>query len=594
MLEKQFPVLRYRPEQHRFDSLQQAPHQVATWTTYSNLCLQLLNTKLKVTWSIAVTDSKVGAATTMAPAPRFAPEGPFNRTTSSGRRLNLSAKCLALGLVFALSIRAVMYLRYAMRAMNYPFSLDYAEGMVWQQALLIPGQKMYGDITHYPYIVFYYPPLYHLLVRALSSVGVDFLVAGRVISFGATIVTCAFLGAITIRIAREFSSATACTIGAIVASLMLLSFQAVQEWAVLMRVDMVAFAMASAGIYVTIIAGQRLIFLCGAFSLFVLAIFTKPTTLSAPLAAFMVASVLNLRSAARAIVFAFLLGGIALVTLETYSGGGFLRHLVAYNLNPFSFHHLADLFWVQRFDLVAAFTAVITIWLLWGELLQGHSLNKRPMILRGLKESAAMRAFILMTLWAILSSLMLFTAGRSGASDNYFIECLCVVSILIGLLMAVIWEGNWRVLGIQSPLVSYAVATFVPAALVASVLFQSTGENGQVYNADESAIQTRLVERIHDSAKPVLSEDMILLLRAGKAVPIEPFGFARLSEQGVWNQAPFLRMLREHSFAFVITTRESQAVSAQRFTPEMTDEIARNYPMTEIDGAFVMHLSTRN
>src|SRR5712672_3082341 len=61
----------------------------------------------------------------------------------------------------------------------FPGQIDYGEGIVWQQALLIPGPRMYGDITQFPFIVFHYTPVYHLVVRAIATLGIDPLAAGR-------------------------------------------------------------------------------------------------------------------------------------------------------------------------------------------------------------------------------------------------------------------------------------------------------------------------------------------------------------------------------------------------------------------------------
>ena len=47
-------------------------------------------------------------------------------------------------------------LRCAGTLLAYPFG-DYGEGIVWQQALLIPGPRMYGQIDHLPFLVFHYP-----------------------------------------------------------------------------------------------------------------------------------------------------------------------------------------------------------------------------------------------------------------------------------------------------------------------------------------------------------------------------------------------------------------------------------------------------
>jgi len=59
------------------------------------------------------------------------------------------------------------------------------------------GPRMYGDINQYPFVVFHYPPFYHVMVRAVSALGIDMLVAGRSISFLAALV----IGAVCARLA---------------------------------------------------------------------------------------------------------------------------------------------------------------------------------------------------------------------------------------------------------------------------------------------------------------------------------------------------------------------------------------------------------
>src|SRR5262249_2935812 len=41
---------------------------------------------------------------------------------------------------------------------------------------------------------------------------------------------------------------------------------------------------------------------------------------------------------------------------------------------------------------------------------------------------------------------------------------------------------------------------------------------------------------------------MVLLLRAGQAVPIEPAIFADLTLTGIWDQRPFLNLIQDHEF----------------------------------------------
>ena len=76
----------------------------------------------------------------------------------------------------------IRFLDQSLFALRYPYDLDYGEGIVWQQMLMIPGGQMYGDITRFPYIVFHYPPVFHLAVRVVAELGLDGLVAGRIVS----------------------------------------------------------------------------------------------------------------------------------------------------------------------------------------------------------------------------------------------------------------------------------------------------------------------------------------------------------------------------------------------------------------------------
>ena len=90
-------------------------------------------------------------------------------------RVVMSIRALSIALlgvaIMIMSLHFAEYLRYAISSVDYRYETFDAEGIVWQQAMLIPGPRMYGDITQYPFIVFHYPPVYHLLSRALSLLG---------------------------------------------------------------------------------------------------------------------------------------------------------------------------------------------------------------------------------------------------------------------------------------------------------------------------------------------------------------------------------------------------------------------------------------
>lgn len=182
----------------------------------------------------------------------------------------LLVRIAILGIILLLGRRTIRYLGYAAQAITFPFGLDYGEGIVWQQALLIPGPRMYGDITQFPFIVFHYPPVYHLVIRAIAVFGIDPLAAGRGTTMAATIAIAVLVGAIVATAVQGMVSANARILGATVGGLMVFAYHPVQVWAVTMRVDMLAIGFSMAGICIAILAGQRTIILCAAIVMFLL------------------------------------------------------------------------------------------------------------------------------------------------------------------------------------------------------------------------------------------------------------------------------------------------------------------------------------
>ena len=186
-------------------------------------------------------------------------------------------------LALLLSVCAVLFARYAWLAVGYPFGLDYAEGEVWQQAVMIPGPLMYGDINHYPFIGFEYPPAYHLLVNAVVACGSPFLAAGRAVSLLATVVSAVCVARLAV--AGRAGATAGWWLAPLAAGLLLFTLRPVIEFATLVRVDMLAVAASLGGMVLAIGALRRPALLYWAMLAFLLALFTKQTSLAAPVAA---------------------------------------------------------------------------------------------------------------------------------------------------------------------------------------------------------------------------------------------------------------------------------------------------------------------
>jgi hypothetical protein len=101
------------------------------------------------------------------------------------------------------------------------------------------------------------------------------------------------------------------------------------------------------------------------------------------------------------------------------------------------------------------------------------------------------------------------------------------------------------------------------------------------------AIQQNLVQEIAKQNRPVLSEDMVLSLRAGQEVPIEMAIFHELAIKGQWDQRRLTDLIDSHAFAFLVTTPD-KTYTPLRYTPEVMAALERVYPRVETRGPYAV------
>jgi hypothetical protein len=497
------------------------------------------------------------------------------------RSVGLLIQIAMLGLLLVLAVRGANYLRYAASAVTFPFGLDYAEGIVWQQALLIPGPRMYGNITQFPFIVFHYPPFYHLLVRAIAALGIDCLAAGRGISLAATIAIAVLAGGISFTAMQDSALTGARIFGSVVAGLMVFTYRPIQEWAVVMRVDMLAIALSMAGVYLGIVARQRTITLWIAVLLFVLAVYTKQTELVGPIAVLLIIAIIDFRSALKAVIFGVVIAGTGLILLLLETSGGVWRHIVEYNLhNRFFIENIINQLLQRKPDglgLLMGIASFAFFW--WAEASQYPARDLRAWI-AAIRQSKRLRALSIVSLWFALASAQLVTLGKSGSWNNYFIEWMCITVVPIGMAATVAWAAV--VTGGKTELLAGLPGLFLSLALAEHALHRPPYEYRIVDDPKATAVRAHIVDLVHESEKPVLSEDMVLLLRAGQPVPIEPAIFAELTYSGIWDQRLFVHLIRTHAFGLVIMEESvEEAESSGRFTKEVASAIENSYPLVE-------------
>ena len=508
---------------------------------------------------------------------RMVPPGVLQRTSVGHGVLATFALTIAV-----MAAHFAVYLNYALAAVRYPFELDYGEGIVWQQAMLIPGERMYGDITRFPFIVFHYPPLYHLAVRAVAALGVDVLVAGRGISLLSSLALGVLAAALAFGAAREDAGRLASLASAAVAGLTVFCFWPVVVWSPLMRVDMLAILLSFLGVWYAMrsVIRPRLLYL--AAIIFVLAVYSKQTCIAAPLATIPVMLMVDPRRTVKASCLGLLLGGAALVLLIWQTDGGFLRHILLYNLNRYSLMVAVSQILLQSPQAIFVLLAVTAVVLSWRRLAARSAWESLASFRRDLACSGATRLTAILTLYFAFSTCTLATLGKSGGALNYLIEWMCIASVLIGTLVAPIVEQELTWLGHKPGRPRAAFALVMPVALLIQVLILPASRN--LGSSDPAQMQqlSQLVARIRDAKQPVLSDDMILLMKAGKEVPWEPAIFAELASTGQWDERRIIAMINARDFAFIITQGHSgMPLYDSRYTPAVERAIETAYPRTE-------------
>jgi hypothetical protein len=470
--------------------------------------------------------------------------------------------------------RVRRYVGFVACLLPLPYSIDYGEGIVMQQAMMIPSPRMYGDINVYPYIVFHYPPLYHLIARAIALLGNDLLYAGRWLSIMSAVTTAGFVGALIFCSIRQRLPTALAVFAAAIGGATVFTYLPIAVWSSLMRVDMFAVALSFAGVYLAVLGTRRPALVYGAALAFALSIYTKQTMIAAPAATFSVLWLREPRLVRAPIVLGFGLSVAALVWLSWETNGGFLRHIVLYNVNRFSIAHA-----LERWPLVIDTLLYLFVAILFGLVhswrrLCGLNLSTIREHVRRCDEAMILA---IITIWFCFGMVSLVGVGKVGADLNYFIEWMCVWSVLIGVAIGNAFDAMGRCH--RAP----AIVLLVPILLAAQLLLLIPLP-GTMLRASVAAREAmnQLFRIVQEAQKPVLSDDMVLLLRARKQVPLEPAIFAELGSLGRWDQRKFVELIDSRAFAFIISQGGPGTwLYNERYTKPVQAAIAVNYPHQE-------------
>jgi len=453
-------------------------------------------------------------------------------------------------LLMFLSLAVLIFLIHTAMALSHRYPLDYGEAPLVDQAVrLADGQSIYRpDLSSPPYTISNYPPLYPLsMVPFVKLFGPNFW-AGRAISLLCTLASGVFLALIVYIHSQDRAAA-------VVTGILFLSIPYVVGWSPLARVDMLALAFSTAGLYVVARWPTTWRGLIVSALLLVAAICTRQSYgLAAPLAAFVWLWTQDRRQALK---LAGLVGGISLIlffALNVTTRGGFFYNIVTANVNEF------DIETVKRIwrDLWRAASILLII--------GGVSLFLAP---------RRVKTWSLLVPYLIGACLSAATIGKIGSNVNYLLELSAALTLAAGALLAWCRERPW-LRTLMLILLALQVGQLMKATLSGPV----ESIKWRVYPGKELEDLEWIVETAKD---PVLADEFMgMLTLQNRSLYIQPFEVTQLANAGLWDQTDLLAGIRDQKFSLILIHHfMGHPVYKERWTPEMLSAITENYASTD-------------
>lgn len=480
-------------------------------------------------------------------------------------------------------LTALLFLAIQLRLLRVEALRDYGEGhTLWMSQQIADLAVAYKPLDALPYVIFPYPPLYLLISKLVSFATGNLLLAGRTVSLVSTYGLAAFIGlmvfqAIPATFPRRWRWA-----GSALGMAIVLTTGSVIGWASLMRVDMLGLMLMYGGLAFYIRAGEKAPGQYGAAIIFVLAAFTKQTLLSAPLACAVFGLFSYPKTTIQVFGLAALLGVSALFICNGLTEGGFLKNILNYNMNPFSWNIV-----VVQFS--SHLRLNITVKLLLSVCALVALFNGKDSRWMGLKRFVAFksrnlygRTIVIGTINAVLAGLLAISIGKMGSIYNFFLAwdlALCLLAALYLFRLLATWRLNSRPT-MRRPLVllTLVLLLFIPSRWVISTVTEDF--SAQIRE------EAQLLALIRATPGPVLSDNMLLITRAGRKIEAEPATLSFLTMAGGWDERPYLQLFERDYFSLIITT---PLIGADRYSPATVTSIHKNYRQVGQIGHYLVY-----
>ena len=461
------------------------------------------------------------------------------------------AALCALG-VALLFFYLLVYVAHATNLAAYPYDLDQGEAYdVNSGWLLAQGRPIYTDNARFPYYSSNYPPVYSWVLAQVVALTGPTLAAGRLVSVAA-----ALLSAVVIALVVGWRTRDG--FAALVAGLLFVGSTYVFHTTPLARVNGLALLFALAGLACCL--GNGWGWRVGVVLFFLLALYTKQTTIDAVGAGLLALALRDVKVGVVVGVTIGFLGGIALLLQDTLHGGAFWLNVVVGNVNPFDPK--------QAFDNYRNFLEIHLV----------------MVVLAGWQVVRAVRGRTLgpFELYWLLSLGLAVSVGKWGAGESYFLASIAASAVLAGEVVARLRQGadlRPALLAVAGVLILLQGLLFTHGPLYRlGPLFVDRGAQASVLSRwpgePEVKSAADLVALLKQAEGPVLLEDPSYGLVAGKEVVGNATHLRNLHQAGVWSPDELIDDLRERRFSWVV-------LNAELYPEPVLEAIGRYYYLYE-------------
>ena len=471
---------------------------------------------------------------------------------------------------------------YAAALFRWPYDYDQGEGFELYDAILYgQGEWPYRDNAIFPFYASNYPPVFHLLIVPLLSVFGPRLIAGRLVSFAATLVTAGTIAWVVRREARGWVLPTLC-------GLAYLSSNTVYQIGPLCRLHptMVMFETLA----VAVIAGFECPrrgtrnLLLGLF-LLLCAGYTKQ------LAVFTVAAALGfvfLRDMKKGLVAGLglaLVAGLLFLLIDRATGGQWMVNIIQANVNEFDYRQTLVYLtqWMRLHPVLILLAAGLLVYELFWDRLSVYGV------------------------WFAFAVGMGLLSGKWGAGPGYFMTSIAAACVMAGRALSRVQQaltdrraGLQRAWMVLVPALFLVQATFTvhlptdgpvfgPLARVLGVsdrlvqgdcttfaYYDSGGytQLGHLLTAADYAAGEQILDYVHTADGPALSEEAAFSLLAGEPVVTNPTQLLNLYQNGLLDTTEIISRIDRQEFGVII-------FRAQFYPPPVLEAIGQNYQPVE-------------